>query len=84
MLPRERGKIAVGDLICAGHQFRPQHAVRAAQVVGDEGMARVGQESAQNAKRQLGCQADNRAADARRRAQNQAEQPGRSRTRKRP
>jgi hypothetical protein len=56
MLPGERDEIAVGDLIRAGHQFRPHHAVGATQVVGNEFMARVGDELAENAKRQFGRQ----------------------------
>lgn len=57
MLPGDRDEIAVGNLICAGHQFRPHDAVGATQVVGDEFMARVGDELAENAKRQFGRQA---------------------------
>ncbi len=57
MLPGERNKIAVGDLICASHQFRSHGAVGAAQVVGNEFMARVTDELAENAKRQFGRQA---------------------------
>jgi len=48
---------AVGDLICAGHQFRPHHAVGATQVVGNKFMARVGDELAENAKGQFRRQA---------------------------
>jgi hypothetical protein len=57
MLSGERDEIAVGDLIRAGHQFCPHHAVGATQVVGDEFMARVGDELAENPKRQFGRQA---------------------------
>ncbi len=57
MLPGKRYEIAVGDLICASHQFRPHNAVGATQVVGNEFMARVGDELAENAKRQFGRQA---------------------------
>jgi len=52
-----RDEIAVGDLICAGHQFRPHHAVGATQVIGNKFMARVGNELAENAKGQLRRQA---------------------------
>jgi len=57
MLPGQRDKITVGDLICASHQFRPHDPVGATQVVGNELMARVGDELAENAKRQFGRQA---------------------------
>ena len=57
MLPCERDEITVGDLVRTGHQFRPHHAVGAAQVVGNEFVARVGDELAENAKRQFGRQA---------------------------
>ena len=57
MLAGERDEIAVGDLIRAGHQFRPQHAVGAAQVVGHEFMARIGDELAEYAKGQFRRQA---------------------------
>ena len=36
MLPGERDQIAVGDLICASHQFRPHDAVGATQVISYE------------------------------------------------
>jgi hypothetical protein len=54
MLPGERNEIAVGDLICARHQFRPHDAISATQVVGNELMASVGDELAENAKRHFG------------------------------
>jgi len=57
MLPGQRDEIAVGDLICASHQFRPHDAVGATQVVGNELMARVGDELAENAKSQFGRRA---------------------------
>ena len=57
MLPGKRDEIAVGDLICADHQFRPHHAVGATQVVGNKFMARVGDELSEDAKRQFGRQA---------------------------
>ena len=57
MLAGQRNKIAVGNLIRASHKFRPHHAVSATQVVGDEFMTRVGNELAENAKRQFRRQA---------------------------
>jgi hypothetical protein len=46
MLAGERDEVAVGDLIRAGHQFRPHYAVGATHVVGHEPMARVGEQVA--------------------------------------
>jgi len=57
MLPGQRDEIAVGDLICASDQFRPHDAVGATQVVGNEFMARVGDELVENAKSQFRRQA---------------------------
>ncbi len=57
MLQGERDEIAVCDLIRASHQFRPHDAVGAAQIVGNEFMARVGDELAENAKCQVRSQA---------------------------
>ena len=57
MLPGERDEIAVGDLTCASHQFRPHDAVGATQVVGNELMPRVRDELAESAERHVGRQA---------------------------
>jgi hypothetical protein len=53
----KRHQIAVGDLICRCHRFRSHDAVGATQIVWDNRVARVGHESAENAKCQFGRQA---------------------------
>lgn len=57
MLASQGDQVAVGDLIRAGHEIGSHHAVGTTQIVREETMARIGEQSAKHTKRVVGCHA---------------------------